>query len=254
MYTYKLKLFYILFLLLNSLNLYSQDTKIDLSIPILSKYKILNSTSKIIIDNATKDGWIFVEKKSDRPEDRSIRDKVHGILTSENVIYEPCEPIVIDATYINISDKTIDYYDSRPYVDNLIYVYNDKDEEISLTIYGESVLGDIKKGIIDVFRNVIMSLKPQKHIHFKILINRLFDMTQNGTYKINIKRTFYDREKGTYCEVPTNTLEIIVSDKNGELPTIFYSPKLSREDEAWNNNINRPSSNNDQQKNEKNNN
>ena len=179
------------------------------------------------------DGGIPIfQNKSDiklNKEDLAICKKVIYTISSDRYCYAPCEPIIICATFENIS-KEKHYYTStnKPLWDIKPTVTGSNNEKVPYTKFGKAVFTDLELMVFDNFNYQphLSPLYPNEMKRGKLLINRVYDFTKIGTYKIQLQRMFMDKEKSAYCKVLSNVLEIEISEQKAKLPTIHYDDEI----------------------------
>ena len=142
----------------------------------------------------------------------STDGKLECTIVCDVTVVEPCQPIIVHFVMNNKLDHPVDY-DSvlTKYKDYEFSVRDEKSNLILRTAFGKRFESD---GDFNTISLKFMKLEPEEHVKDNFMINRLFDMSKNGIYAIQISKTFYDNTFNCYYELKSNVLIIEVSDQN----------------------------------------
>ena len=170
---------------------------------IYSEDKTRQTEKTIISENHSETLPIIVQAKEDQNFPKNLSIEISSIKN----LYQLAEPVIVDVTFKNISERIVYYEDNDVYLSISPYVFDMKDKTIPYTLFGKSRFnlgGDISGSTI---RNL---LKPNEFKCVKILINCFYDMTIPQKYKIVIKKTFYSENQSFYCFVGSKPLIVTV--------------------------------------------
>lgn len=142
------------------------------------------------------------------------------IVMLEKIIHSPAEPITLALVLTNTTDKSVIINSVIPDIAYEIDMqYIDDTRPAKKTQYGDYVNE----------RSRLSSSKPMQvpghgHITQSIIINRLYDMTMAGTYKISVRRELGLPGEETTRTIKTDELFINVYEKTGQTYSIRKSP------------------------------
>ena len=135
-------------------------------------------------------------------------------------IYSPADKIFLELVLTNTTDNAVIITSDIPeivYEINMNYV--DDMRPAKRTQYGDYLID----------RARMSSSKPMQvpghgHIKQSIIINRIYDMTLPGTYRINVHREIGLPDGGTARSVKTDELSVVVYEKTRQTYSIKTSP------------------------------
>lgn len=120
--------------------------------------------------------------------------------------FQPTEPIVLQATLKNVSDKVRTYVRSQPEEDFALTVSDDWGEGVPLTKYGQS----LKERFRTHFSIGSAPLASGEEEHVTLLVNRIYDMSKSGGYSIVVKHHVPKLDRMATVEVVSNTVHVRV--------------------------------------------
>ena len=129
-------------------------------------------------------------------------------LDFESEKVDSSEPIVLNVTFENLSDKNVRFAVTNVEALFSIRIENSASEIMPLTRYGQRSFQN--EGKEDSLMRVIQEIKPQEKRSFKILLNRLYDMSIPGEYSVTATKTLrLNNDKGAK-DVLSNTAKVYV--------------------------------------------
>lgn len=165
----------------------------------------------LVGDKVKQNGDITLSSK-----DKPSSDCVIRLDFAEKKV-DSSEPIVLLIEFENLSGRTIllTISDIETIFD--IKVEDANSKVMPLTRYGQrKIQGD---NVSDQFMRSIQNVKPGEKKDFKILLNRMYDMSIPGEYSVNAKKTFYfvkdQKTDRKTIDAISNTAKVNVGGFNG---------------------------------------
>lgn len=144
---------------------------------------------------------------------------VQLVVMLEKNIHSPAEPITLALVLTNTTEKSTiinSVISDIAYDINMQYIENARPAK--KTQYGDYVNERAR-----LSSSKPMQLPGHGHIKQSIIINRLYDMTMAGTYKLSVRRELSLPGEETPRIVKTDELTIIVYEKTGQIYRIKTS-------------------------------
>lgn len=135
------------------------------------------------------------------------------LISTKDITGNPSQPIILDVTVENQSNIEYRYTESLFSIDykySISRIENEKVEDVTMTKLGEQLIKNLGS-----FRTVPRVLPPAHKIVNQIIMNRLFDMSLPGNYRIRVTRAFVNPwKKNEILSISSNELEITLHNDN----------------------------------------
>ena len=169
-----------------------------------------DGSSNSNLQGATEE--LQIDKKVPSQKYENTDGKLDCTIVSDVTVIEPCQPILIHFEMNNKLDHSVDYgsYLNKN-KDYEFTVRDQKSNSIPRTAFGKRFAID---GDFQTVSFIFAKFEPDKPVKESFMINRLFDMSKNGKYTIQISQKFSDTTLDCFYELKSNALIIEVSDQN----------------------------------------
>jgi hypothetical protein len=131
-------------------------------------------------------------------------------LSTDKAEFAPGERVELHMIFRNVGPDDAEVPVSRLMVFHTFTVLLPSGKEAPLTLYGQRQV----QSRLDPGGRGVVVLKPGEERSLDLHLNRLFDMTLTGTYKVTAKRAVWTRgEPRETAHVVSNTLEITIKER-----------------------------------------
>jgi hypothetical protein len=138
-------------------------------------------------------------------------------IATEKTVYAPGERVVLNVAFKNVGQKIVfigvDYF----FNSNSVKVMFADGKDVPLTSYGK--LYAKRKG----GSGFTFDAKPGEYLHIEIELNRMFDMTLAGKYRISVQRNITRENKELEEKATSNEIEIEINESLNKVR--FYQEK-----------------------------
>jgi len=154
-------------------------------------------------------------------------------VTLEKPEVSASEPVVIRVAVKNGSKESISYILELPEKTFKLSVKDAKGREVPLTAYGKRLFGKRPQGESGTQG---VNLKPGAKSEFRMLVNRIYDMTVSGTYTIVARRAFPNPREPIFPwmkpggeEISSNAVKVYVGGFDGSSPSVPTKEEIEKE-------------------------
>ena len=125
----------------------------------------------------------------------------------ENDEVQSAAPVVLIISIKNNSQSGMSYIETDSELVFDINVKNAKGESMPLTRYGKRIMQPEAEPT--VFRRILVKLKPGEKSLYKILVNRIYDMSVPDSYSVTAKRRFLPEGESKLSEEVSSQAVVI---------------------------------------------
>jgi len=130
----------------------------------------------------------------------------------DNPVYKPGETIVLNILLKNVGEMPLPLVIRSPWLDYNLRAWHEDSTEMSKTPYALRVIK-----VATVGRRAVRQLMPEEVITDTLEIDKVYDMSALGSYKIAATReTFKKQNSDEFATVESNELIIKIAEEDGE--------------------------------------